>query len=326
MLRSKYRKTVESNKDKAHSLEVEIVESDVELDDSDVVEPDYDPPLQMGDPSVEVSEDDQEDALVQKAMAMDAFLAGNLDKAISFLTEAVVLDPNSAMLYASRASVLVKLKKPNAAIRDADASLKINDELGRGYKARGMAKGMLGLWDAAARDLLMASKFDFDEEATVMLKKVESNRKKIIEHRQKYEKLRKAREQGKAELGRLRKEAENEFASLLKDGKVIRVASAKDLKIKLNSAAKTSRLAIVYFTAAWCGPCVHISPIYTKLASKYPKGVFLQVDIDEAREAAAEWRIASIPSFYLWKDGRVVDEELQMSMNSLDKMILEHTA
>ena len=38
MLRSKHLKTVESNEDKAHSLEMEIVESDVELDDLDVVE------------------------------------------------------------------------------------------------------------------------------------------------------------------------------------------------------------------------------------------------------------------------------------------------
>ncbi|XP_042013280.1 TPR repeat-containing thioredoxin TDX-like [Salvia splendens] len=122
------------------------------------------------------------------------------------------------------------------------------------------------------------------------------------------------------------KEAENESASLLKDGQVIRVASAKDLKMKLDAAAKMFRLAIVYFTATWCGPCVHIGPIFTNLASKYPKVVFLKLDIDEARDAAAEWRIQSIPSFYLWKDGRVVDEELQMRMSLIEKMILEHTA
>lgn len=107
-------------------------------------------------------------------------------------------------------------------------------------------------------------------------------------------------------------------------GEVIRVDSDKDLEIRLNAASKTSRLAIIYFTAAWCGPCVHIGPIVTKLASKYPKAVFLKVDIDEAREAAAEWRIPSIPSFYLCRDGKVVDEELQISMNSLEKKILEH--
>ena len=35
-----------------------------------------------------------------------------------------------------------------------------------------MAKAMLGLWEEAVRDLHMARKFDLDEEATVMLKKV----------------------------------------------------------------------------------------------------------------------------------------------------------
>ncbi|XP_042012399.1 TPR repeat-containing thioredoxin TDX-like [Salvia splendens] len=129
----------------------------------------------------------------------------------------------------------------------------------------------------------------------------------------KYERLHIAREQRKAE-----------FASLLNNGTLTGFRGPDHLKVKLNAAAKTSRLEIVYFTATWCGPCVHIGLTYTKLASKYPKSVFLKVDIDEAREAAAKWQIESIPSYYLWKDGRVVDEELQMRMNSLDKIIPEH--
>lgn len=48
----------------------------------------------------------------------------------------------------------------------------INDDLGKGYKARGMGKMMLGFWEEAARDLRMASTLDFDEEAAVMLKRV----------------------------------------------------------------------------------------------------------------------------------------------------------
>lgn len=329
MLRSMYLKILKSNIANAlvdDSTEVEIIESDVDLDKSDVVEADYDPPQQMGDPSVEVTKENREAAQVPKSMAMDAILEGELDKAISHLTEAIVLNPKSAMLYASRANVFVKLKKPNAAIRDADAALKIDADLGKGYKARGMAKVQLGLWEVAARDLHMASKLDFDEEATMMLKKVESNVKKIVEFRQNYENLQKARVQRKAELKRLRQMQEaREFASLLKDGQVNRIDSSKDLKTKLNAASKMSRLAVVYFTAAWCGPCGHIGPIYTSLASKHPKAVFLKVDIDEVREAAAEWRVQSIPSFYLSKNGGVVAEQLEISMNSLEEKIIEHT-
>lgn len=52
MLRSTYLKRVGSSLDDMlvyDSLEVEIIESDVELDDSDVVEPDYDPLQQVSD-------------------------------------------------------------------------------------------------------------------------------------------------------------------------------------------------------------------------------------------------------------------------------------
>lgn len=109
-------------------------------------------------------------------------------------------------------------------------------------------------------------------------------------------------------------------------GQVIRVESNKDYESKLIAATKLSRLAIIYFTASWCGPCKHIGPIYTNLASKYPKTVFLKVDIDEVREAAAQLRIPSIPSFYLSKDGIVVDQQIDISMNSLEKKIIQHTA
>lgn len=52
MLRSSYSKSVGSSLDNMlvyDSLEGEIIESDLELDASDVVEPDYDPPLQVSD-------------------------------------------------------------------------------------------------------------------------------------------------------------------------------------------------------------------------------------------------------------------------------------
>ncbi|KAI3454356.1 hypothetical protein Pfo_011019 [Paulownia fortunei] len=305
-------------------VDEEIVESEVELDNSDVVEPDYDPAEEMGDPSVEVTEENQEAAQVSKSIAMDAILEDKLDEAINHLTEAIILNPKSTMLYASRASVFVKLKKPNAAIRDADAALQINPDVAKGYKARGMARALLGLWEEAARDLHVASKLDFDEETSMMLKKVEPSAKKIKEHRQKYEHLRKERELRKIELERLRLAQEAEFARMLKDGQVIRIESARELGIKLNAALKTSRLAIVYFTATWCGPCRYIAPVYASLAARYPKVVFLKVDIDEVMEAAADWNISSIPCFYFSKNGIVVDEVTDIDMNLLKKKVVQH--
>ncbi|KAJ6977003.1 hypothetical protein NC653_029014 [Populus alba x Populus x berolinensis] len=150
----------------------DIVESDIDLDNTDVVEPDNDPPQKMGDPAVEVTEEKRDAAQTEKAKAMDAISEGNLDEAIDHLTEAIVLNPISAILYATRASVFVKLKKPHAAICDADAALAINPNSAKGYKVRGMARAMLGQWEQAASDLQMASKLDYDDEIGSVLKKV----------------------------------------------------------------------------------------------------------------------------------------------------------
>ncbi|KAL5728153.1 hypothetical protein ACHQM5_001269 [Ranunculus cassubicifolius] len=171
----------------------EIVESDVELD-GDIVEPDNDPPQQMGDSSVEVSEDNRDASQSAKGQAIEAISEGKLEEAIEHLTEAILLNPTSAIMYATRATVYIKMKKPNAAIRDASAALEINPDSAKGYKSRGMARAMLGQWEEAAKDLHVASTIDYDEDICAVLKKVEPNVHKIEEHRRKYDRLRKEKE------------------------------------------------------------------------------------------------------------------------------------
>lgn len=140
----------------------------------------------MGDPSIEVTEENRDAAQISKSQAMDSIsegklsvsccsnisdlaghattsvcVTGKLQEAIDHLTEAIMLNPSSAILYATRgkslhvkhldvssaflsllsifpflflpwklkalltASVYAKLNKPNAAIRDADAALQV---------------------------------------------------------------------------------------------------------------------------------------------------------------------------------------------------------
>ncbi|KAK6947623.1 STI1/HOP, DP domain [Dillenia turbinata] len=187
--------------------EDEIIESDIELE-GEIVEPDNDPPQKMGDSSVEVTEENRDASQAAKAQAMEAISEGKLEEAIEHLTEAICLNPTSAIMYATRASVYIKMKKPNAAIRDAGAALEINPDSAKGHKARGMARAMLGQWEEAAKDLHLASKLDYDEEISAVLKKVEPNAHRIEEHRRKYDRLRKEREDRKIERERLRRKAE----------------------------------------------------------------------------------------------------------------------
>ncbi|KAL5844238.1 hypothetical protein ACOSQ3_010291 [Xanthoceras sorbifolium] len=51
-------------------------------------------------------------------------------------------------------------------------SLKINPDSVKGYKSRGIAWAMIGQWKEVAKDLHLASTLDYDEEISVVLKKV----------------------------------------------------------------------------------------------------------------------------------------------------------
>ncbi|KAJ1437780.1 Thioredoxin-like superfamily [Sesbania bispinosa] len=322
--------------DDSMSDEHDIIESDIELDNTDVVEPDNDPPQKMGNPSAEVTEEQRDAAQLAKSKAVDALSQGIAFTTLysSFLFKISHTGPTDRSHFVESAfsytlchqSVFMKLKKPNAAIRDADTALKINPDSAKGYKIRGMSRAMLGLWEEAASDLHVASKLDYDEEIGMALKKVEPNARKIEEHRRKYERLRMQKCQKRAQVKKEEQaEAQDQAAlSALKDGQVIGIHSSGELETKLSAASKTSRLAILYFTATWCGPCRFISPIYTSLAEKYPKVVFLKADIDEARDVAARWNISSVPTFFFVKNGKQVDSVVGADKSTLENKIAQH--
>ncbi|KAG8056692.1 hypothetical protein GUJ93_ZPchr0002g23565 [Zizania palustris] len=307
------------------SFEDEIMESDIELD-GEVVEADNDPPQKMGDPSVEISDEKRDQAQLCKMKGIDALSEGKLDEAIEHLTEAVILNPTSAIVYATRAGVFVKAKKPSAAVRDADAALKINPDSAKGYKSRGMAKAMLGKWEDAARDLRMAAQLDYDEEIGTELKKVEPNVHKIEEHRKKYERLRIERDMKKADMEKQRKHAEEISAAsaALKDGDVIAIHSSSELETKLKAASSLSRLVVLYFTAGWCGPCRFIGPVYQSLAEKHRNVVFLKVDIDELNSVAHRWNVSSVPSFFFLRNGKEIDKVVGADKNGLERKLAQH--
>ncbi|KAG7582360.1 Tetratricopeptide-like helical domain superfamily [Arabidopsis suecica] len=306
----------------------DIMESDVELDNSDVVEPDNEPPQPMGDPTSEVTDENRDEAQLEKSKAMEAISDGKFDEGIEYLTKAVMLNPTSAILYATRATVFLKVKKPNAAIRDANVALQFNPDSAKGYKSRGMARAMLGQWEDAAADLHVASKLDYDEEIGTMLKKVEPNAKRIEEHRRKYQRLRKEKELQRAERERRQQQEaqEREAQAALNDGQVISIHSTSELEAKTKAAKKASRLLILYFTATWCGPCRYMSPLYSNLATQHPRVVFLKVDIDEANDVAASWNISSVPTFCFIRDGKEVDKVVGADKGSLEQKIAQHSS
>ncbi|KAF0032434.1 hypothetical protein F2P81_014724 [Scophthalmus maximus] len=173
----------------------ESEESEIEIDDEGVIEPDTDEPQEMGDfENAEVTEEMMDQANEKKMEAIDALGEGNLQKALDLFTAAIKLNPCLAILYAKRASVFIKMQKPNAAIRDCNRAININPDSAQPYKWRGKAHRLLGHWEEAAKDLATACKLDYDEDASAMLKDVQPKANKIMEHRRKYERKREERE------------------------------------------------------------------------------------------------------------------------------------
>ncbi|KAG8556331.1 hypothetical protein GDO81_018033 [Engystomops pustulosus] len=172
----------------------ESEESDLDIDNEGVIAPDEDAPQAMGDDDLEVTEEMIDQANEKKMEAINALGDGELQKAIDLFTEAIKLNPRIAILYAKRASVYVKLQKPNAAIRDCDKAIAINPDSAQPYKWRGKAHRLLGHWEEAAHDLAMACKLDYDEDASAMLKEVQPRAQKIVEHKRKYERKRQEKE------------------------------------------------------------------------------------------------------------------------------------
>jgi len=92
---------------------------------------------------------------------------------IYFTTEHTVDTwPSSLISLSPSLSVFIKMKKPNAAIKDCNEAVELNPDSAQGYKWRGRANQLLGHWEEAAKDLQLASKLDFDEDVSIWLKEI----------------------------------------------------------------------------------------------------------------------------------------------------------
>ncbi len=66
---------------------------------------------------------------------------------------------------------------------------------------------------------------------------------------------------------------------------------------------------MVDFWASWCGPCRAVAPYMEQLADEYAgKAAVAKVNVDEEGELAAKFRVLSIPTVMLFKDGQVVEK------------------
>ena len=59
------------------------------------------------------------------------------------------------------------------------------------------------------------------------------------------------------------------------------------------------------FWASWCGPCKMVSPIVDEIASENASIKVGKINIDEEMELAQNYKVMSIPTLMVIKDGKV---------------------
>lgn len=73
---------------------------------------------------------------------------------------------------------------------------------------------------------------------------------------------------------------------------------------------KSDRTVLLDFYADWCGPCRMVSPIVEEIAKEYPEYKVCKINVDEQPELASKFEVMSIPSLFVLRDGKVVNQSL----------------
>jgi len=108
----------------------------------------------------------------------------------------------------------------------------------------------------------------------------------------------------------------------------------KDKPVKIDGELKgriekfiSKKLVVIDFWASWCMPCLIMSPIIEELAEKFKQVKFGKVNVDDNSNLANKFKIMSIPTLKIFKDGKDVETMIGLQSKAvLLEMINKHSS
>lgn len=84
-----------------------------------------------------------------------------------------------------------------------------------------------------------------------------------------------------------------------------------------------SKLALVDFSATWCGPCKMLDPVLKKVSDDLEDKVdFYHIDVDESPEASSRFGIRGVPTMIVFHEGQEIDRMVGFrDRNALQKQL-----
>ena len=83
---------------------------------------------------------------------------------------------------------------------------------------------------------------------------------------------------------------------------------------------------LVDFYAEWCGPCKMMKPRLLDVAERMSgKAKVIEIDVDKEKELAERYRIQSVPTFIIFKNGEQLWRQSgAISANALTKLLKDY--
>ena len=77
-----------------------------------------------------------------------------------------------------------------------------------------------------------------------------------------------------------------------------------------NEVLNSDKPVLLDFFASWCGPCRMVSPILDEIAEEREDIKVCKVDIDEQPELASRFRVMSVPTLMVMREGQIVEQSI----------------